>query len=209
MFRMVLVLLAVAVLAGCGPRTKISSFVDPAYRGDGRHFSSVAVFASGVGLEEQQIIEDSVVAAFAAHEIRALRGMDVIPPTRSYSDEEWADLVRATGVEALLFFAVGGKDTTETYIPPTYYPGSTTGTATTYGSTTYIDIQQQPGYTTGGYSVSKPFAAYSASIISVADGSKAWQADATAGGNSFHSFNDLSKQVAKETVEQLVADGLF
>ncbi len=209
MYRLAVFFLAAALLAGCVPRTEMTSFVDPAFRGAGPSFSSVVVFAAGIGLEERQIIEDSVVEAFAVHKVRALRGVDVIPPTRDYTDAEWAGQVLAAGVEAVLFIGVGGKDVTETYVPPTYYPGSTYGTATTYGNTTYVDIYQSPGYTVGGYSISKPFAAYAASVISVADGLKAWQADAKAGGNAFHSFNDLSEQVARDTVEQLVADGLF
>jgi len=199
---------ALLFLIGCAPRTDMTSFVDPAYR-SGRNFSSVVVFAVGVGLEEKQIVETAVVEQFSAYKVRAFRGIDVIPPTREVTNQQWADKIVSSGVDTVLIISAGGKDVTETYVPPTYFPGTTTGTAQTFGNTTYLNVYQSPGYTTGGYTISKPFAVYSATLIDVASGQTVWKADATSRGNAFATYNDLGLSVANETVAKLIADSLF
>jgi hypothetical protein len=51
---LVMLLLAVALAACASADTEMTSFVDPSYRGE-QQFSSVAVFALGVGLEELKV----------------------------------------------------------------------------------------------------------------------------------------------------------
>ena len=64
MLRLCLAFASATLLLACVARTSVTSFVDPAYR-QARSFSSVAIFASGVGLEERQTIEDTVAQRFA------------------------------------------------------------------------------------------------------------------------------------------------
>ena len=189
----------VAVLLGCVARTDMTSFVDPAYR-DGRNYSSVVIFAYGVPLEEQQVIEGAVVERFQLREVRALRGVDVVPPTRQVPIEEWGPYVEKSNVETVLIITAGGKDTSQTYVPPT----STYGMAQTVGNTTYLNMYQTPGYT-----ISKPHAAYSAALIDQQNLQVVWMADATSRGNAFATFSDLGRSVAQEIVDRLVDDKLF
>ena len=208
MLRKCLVLVGATMLLACTARTSITSFVDPAYR-QPHTSSSVAVFAMGVGLEERETIEDTVAQRFADHGVRAIRGVDVVPPTRQVTDEEWTHEVVASGVDTVLIISKTGQGVSQAYIPQTYYPGATYGTARTLGNTTYFDLNQSPGYTTGGHTISKPRATYSAVLFNVQDGQPMWKADAKSRGNAFADFNDLGRSVADETVDKLIDDRLF
>jgi hypothetical protein len=208
MYRRCLVLASAALLLACVARTNVTSFVDPAYR-ETHTFLSVAVFALGVGLEERQTIEGTVAQRFAEHGIRALRGIDLVPPTRQVTEEEWSRAVVASAADTLLLIAKVGQDVSHVYVPPTYYPGTTSGTAQTFGNTTSFNFTQSPGYTTGGYTISKPLATYTAVLLNVQDGQPVWKADAHSRGNAFANYNDLGRSLADETVKKLIADQLF
>jgi hypothetical protein len=208
MVRISVLATATVMLLACAPRTSMTSFVDPAYR-QAPSFSSVAVFAPDAGLDERVTIETAAADAFTSHQVRAVRGIDLIPPTRQITKEEWANQVIGSGVDTVLFIAKGGQGTSQAYVPQTYYPGATTGTAQTLGNRTVYNFHQSPGFTTGGFMVSKPHAAYSAILINLQDGQQIWAADATSRSNAFASFDDLDQSVAKEAVAQLIADRLF
>jgi hypothetical protein len=199
---------ATIMLLACVARTSVTSFVDPAYR-DTQTFSSVAVFALGVGLEERQIIEGTVAQRLADHGVRAVRGIDLVPPTRQVTEEEWSHEILASGADTLLLIAKVGQDVTHVYVPPTYHPGTISGTAQTFGNTTSMHLTQSPGYTTGGYTLSKPLATYTAVLLNVESGQAMWKADANSRGNVFADYNDLDRSLAEETAQKLIADHLF
>ena len=205
MLRTYLVLIGASVLAACTARTSVTSFIDPAYR-QTQTFSSVAVFAVGVDLEEQQTIEDTVAQRFAEHNVRAIRGIDLVPPTRRVTKEEWTQDILASGADTVLIISKTGQGVSHAYVPQTYYPGSTSGTAQTLGGTTFFNFSQSPGYTTGGHTISKPRATYTAVLLNVHDGQPMWKADAKSRGNAFADFNDLGRSLAEETVDKLIDD---
>lgn len=202
-------------VAACA-RTEMTSYVDPSYR-SGTKFSSVIVVGVNMSLEEKQVAENAAAGAFRQHGAMALRGVDVIPPTRNYTDEQISQLLIETGAESILILGAGARDIAQSYVPPTYVPGSTYGTATTtgnyYGNTysgrTTFNVYQTPGYTVGGYTVSKPVATYSAALLDMRNGSVVWQADASSKGNAFADYGDLATSMAQEAVKQLAAEGLF
>lgn len=208
--------LVVGLVATSCASTEMSTYVDPAYR-SGSRFASVIILGTGMALDERQMVEEVAVRAFQSHGVLALRGTEVLPPTRQYTDKEVVNAIVRTGVETVLVLGAGAKDVSETYVPPSYHPGTTYGTANTYGSTygntysgtTTFNVYQTPGYTTGGYTLSKPRANYSAILLEVKSGNAVWKADAFSRGNAFASFDDLAVSVAEESVKQLLDDGLF
>jgi hypothetical protein len=199
---------ATTMLFACVARTNVTSFVDPAYR-QADSFSSVAVFALGVGLEERQTIEGTVVQRFAGHDVRAVRGIDLVPPTRQVTSEEWTHEVLASGADTVLIITKVGEGVKHAYIPQSYYPGATSGTARTVGDTTFFNFNQSPGYTMGGHTISKPRATYTALLHNLQDGQPIWKADANSRGNAFADSSDLGRSLAEETVDKLFADQLF
>lgn len=184
-------LLLVLVLGACVvARTEVTSFKDPAYS-EKPQFSSVIVFTTGMALDEKTAVETAAVQAFSDRGARALRGMDVVPPTRQLGDAELIETVLATGVQTVLVVSAGGKGHEETYVPPALYVGQTFSTIT------------------GGYPISKPKAGYSAILIDTSTGSAVWQADALSRGKAFAEFSDLARSMAEKAVAKLYEDGVF
>jgi hypothetical protein len=194
------------LLVGC-TRTHVTSFTDPQYQGSS--FGSVIILGDNMGLDERQTVENTARKLFQAKGITSLRALDIIPPTRTYSKDEFNRAIRATGVQTILVIALTGKDTSETYIPSTYIPGSTYGTVSTLGNTSYISIYQNPGYTVGGYSVSKPHSAYAIALYDVNTDAMIWKADARSAGGATTRWKKLAKAVTLKAVKKLLRDGLF
>lgn len=203
-----LILLVVLIVTGCTARTEVSSFTDPEFRGQPR-LGSVAVYANGLPLDERQAVENKLAEGLSKRGVRVIRGIDLTPPTRQLSDEEWASAVIASGVQSVLFVTAVDKGVSSTYVPKTYHPGTTTATVNQFGNTAIVNVQQSPGYTTGGYTVKKPNAQYSGSLIHVSSGRQIWQSSASSRGNAFANFRDLGESMASTTIEKLIKDGLF
>ncbi len=201
-----LILVVTLLIVSCA-RTDVHSFKDPKFAT--HQFQSIVVYAPSMGLQEREVVESTAVAALTSKGIPAIRSMEIVPPTRNLSVNEAAVEIMATGYEAVLFFFETGKGTTETYVPPTYYPGSSTSTVNVVGNTAYVNTQTNPGYTTGGYSISKPVSAYSAALLHTRTGEVAWQADLSARGSAFDDYENLAKSSARSAVADLSRKGLL
>lgn len=207
MHRIIAIFLLLA-LAACKTSTELASFTDPKYR-HGPSYRSAVVYAFGFPLNERRLLEDTLVAELTKTGVRGVRGIDITPPTREHSDEEFGDAIRAAGVDSVIMIAVTDKVVRESYTPPTYVPGAVTGYTSTFGNTTYLNVQQSPGYYTGGGTVRKPKATYKGEVIDVATGDIVWQSDATSRGNAFAKFDDLAVDVAQTTVAKLSKDRII
>jgi hypothetical protein len=119
--------------------------------------------------------------------------------------EQIADEVVRLRIDAVLMLVQGQQYTDESYQPPTYHPGTTYGTISN-GS---VYLQTTPGYTTGGYSVSKPRMQFGAVLLDSDGFQEAWQADGLSRGGGAVSFSQLTISASNETIRQLVADGLL
>lgn len=202
-----LLLLSVLV-AACTARTEISSYTDPAAASRSK-IGSMIVVGVGVPLDERQALEAAGIEALNERGVSGITGSSVLPPTRQMSDEEVVEALVASGAEALLLVGALERGKTEAYIPQTYHPGQTSGTAQTFGNTTYFNMSQSPGYTTGGYSVSKPTARHSALLIDITSGQSLWAAEGSSRGNAFADYTDLGSSMASEAVAALARDGLI
>ena len=106
--------LAVAV-AGC-VRTTTDSYTDPAYTLNAG-YQTIVVIAKGMGLHETMQAEDALAAALTKKRLTALRGIDVIPPTRKFSAAGRLEAIRNSGADAILVITTTEKSTRE-YITP-------------------------------------------------------------------------------------------
>lgn len=195
------------ILAGCA-QTKMTSFTDPS-RKDAPKYLAAMVMGAGMGLEERQIAESEVVKDFAKYGKKAIRSVDVVPPTGTFSTAEQLDRIKNAEVDSVLIIALAGRDEVAQYIPPTYVPGQTTTTVNVIGNTAYATSNTTPGYTIGGGVVKKPRANYTVALYDAKSGQRVWIAEAASRGNAFASFNDLTVSASGEAVEKLFSDGLF
>lgn len=203
-FITVLILIAAT---GC-VRTNLTSYSDPSLS-SGYRLGKVMVFAGELPLDERAAVETKFVEQFASEKVQAVRGMDVLPPTRQFTQEEVGQVVQREGVDSVLMMVGYSKSTSSTYVPPTYYPGNTTGTVQYFGNTAYIQTYTQPGYTTGGYSIRKPVYAYKLNLHDARTGQIVWTASADARGSAFADAETFGYSTAATTITKLTEDGLL
>jgi hypothetical protein len=179
-----------------------------------------------MGLQETEAVESGAAGALGKIGVQAFRGVDVLPPTRTFSGDEAAKALNATGAQAGLFIAAADKGVTTSYVPPKYTsPGPITGTATTVGDLTVLNLYQAPGTYSPGYTVQNPNARYEAVLIDVKTGKTMWQAEITgqedsvtvtglaalvaAASSQGSSYDALARELAASAVARLEKDGLL
>ena len=207
MRKVLLLVLAVLFVSGC-VRTTVSSFTDPKFAGRSS-FNSVMVLGGEANLEQRKLSEAALYEALGTKGVRVEKSLSWLPPTRNYTPEQMAAEIKRSGVATLLIVTASSKDVTESYVPPTYVPGQTYGTVNVIGNTAYMNTYTTPGYTYGGYTISKPQGTYRATLLSVATGETIWQADLSSRGNAFSTFEDLAISASKKTAAKLIEDGIF
>lgn len=195
------------LVTGACVRSDISSYTDPAFR-QSSAVSSMVVFGFGMSLEERGVVESAAVARLEAAGLRGIRGIDIAPPTRQLDDAQLVRAILNTGADSVLVIEPTGKGTTSTYVPPTYHPGSVYGTATTTGNFTTLNLYQTPGYTSGGYSISKPHASYAAVLFEADTGAQLWQASIQSRGSAFDDYRSVAEGMAGDVIDELTGSGL-
>ena len=86
-------------------------------------------------------------------------------------------LLQKTGADSLLTIHITGKDSVETYIPPTFHPGQTTAQVNQFGNMAYVTTQTSPGFTTGGYSVTSLVMSTLSSLVDLRNGREIWRGE--------------------------------
>lgn len=202
-------LLCLLILTACGPITHLNGIVDPNYKG---RFQTKKVVIGGVGMSisEQKELEDTFEKSLVKYNVQILRGLELFPPTRKYSYDEKEKIITNKGADALLIVSVDNRAISQTYIPPTYHPGTSTSTISGFGNFATIKTETTPGYVSGGYNISKPAISVSVSLIhNTKNKETIWLAKGYSDGNAFASFSNLIVSVAEKTVEKLAKEGLI
>lgn len=201
-------LLLTVLLAGC-VTTKTTGFVDPAYQSKGYQVSNVVVRAKGATMEEALAAEEKFAEKFSAHGVKVTKFIDLAPPTRKYTVEQEAKLLKKSGAESVFTVYVAGRDSVQSYVPPTYHAGRTTSTVNMIGTMPYVTTHTTPGYTTGGYSISKPVMATFSSLVDLRNGNNIWQAEGQSSGYGSSSYLDLLLSAGDDAIADMAEKGLF
>lgn len=172
--RKALLLTFCLALASCAS-TDMAGFVDPQYKN--YHASQVVVRVKGAKLDETLQAEQEFLELLKSHNIKATKFTDIIPPTRHYLPSQEMALLQKTGADSLLTIHITGKDSVETYIPPTFHPGQTTAQVNQFGNMAYVTTQTSPGFTTGGYSVTSLVMSTLSSLVDLRNGREIWRGE--------------------------------
>ena len=195
---------AFSILSGCAS-TNITSFTDPDYRAT--HFSRILVVANVADLEWRNRIESRLVQELTKQGAFAIKGIELFPPTRDLDDEEKINRLLHNRIDSYITIDVGETGTQEVYIPQTSSTTKTTGSVNVTGSSaTYREKSRTT--TSGGYTVSKPWAKFTTKLFDVSSGVNAWVATAFTGGNAYANFNTVVNSFCDKIVQQLLRDGL-
>lgn len=194
-----LILLALALFGGCAS-TKSTSVRDPAFQG--RQFRRLVVVATFTDLEKKATAESEFVTDLQGQGVESMSGMQVMPPTRSYSNEEISALLARVGADGVLLVTLTEATTVSTYVP-----GSTTTTGSGYVTGNTVNwnatTQQNPGYF-----INKPRVRFEVRLIDAATGNTAWMSTSLTRGNAFAGWQTLMGSLASDTVGKMAADGV-
>ncbi len=194
-----------AVLAGCAS-TDMTGFVDPQYKN--YHASHVVVRVKGAKLDNMFKAEQAFAKQLTAHHIKVTKFTDVIPPTRSHPSSQETYLLRKTGADSLLTIQITGKDSVETYIPPTFHPGQTTTQINQIGNMAYATTYTSPGYTTGGYAVSSSVLNTISTLVDLKNGREIWRGEGSSSGDEISSIN-LLLSAGEAAIDDLSAKAII
>jgi hypothetical protein len=188
---------------GCA-HTKITSFVDPDFRD--RTYKRILVSVAYDDLEQRQKAETRFVQEFEDTKAECIPSMQILLPTRRYSDSEMFGLLEENGIDAILLVAQ-----TDYYEDLQYIPESST---TTLSANTYYYASYARTYgsahttTTGGYYVRKPRWRHELTLYDSDTKRIAWIGTSLTRGNAPARFKHLVRALAHEAVEALIEDGL-
>ena len=194
-YRAYILLAFTALLMGCAT-TQMSTYKDPKYTE--KSYTSFLVMSNFSDLENKAYFESKMKEELASLGLSAQRGIDIILPTREYSDAQFAQAVKASGAQALLSVTLTNAYSTSTYVPPTY---NTTGNAYASGNTANWNSTT---YQSGGYNVNKPVEEYEISIIDLTTLEKVMISTSKTKGNAFAKGKDLSNSLVRKIVDELI-----
>lgn len=162
-------LLAIASLplAGC-VSTKITSMVDPMY--DGTKFGTILVMSLHENSGLASRFESEMVEQLDDIGVKAFRNREVLPPLRTYTDEEKLAQYKKYGIDAVLIIAPQGANTS-TVTVPTY-----SQSRAAYGGRSAVAETITVG---GDKREVVNDVSTQARLINIANGSAVWQGDAT------------------------------
>ena len=202
MNKIILLLLSISLflLTAC-VRTNLDSINDAA---NTKTISRTLVVAYGMDIGERKDVENSLVESLIEKDVNAFSSINIFPPLRDYSDEEFSEKINSLLIDSILFFEVTGKSVSTAYLPPQYHAGTSHSTVNVVGNTAHVTTTQNPSYTTGGGTIEKPVGSYSMRVNLLPDNNTIWMANGDSEGSAFHSYSSVSVEVAKEVVNMLV-----
>lgn len=190
--------LVVMSIGGCAS-TRMTSKVDPVVVE--RPFRKILVHASFNDLEAREVAEDKLCAEMQNVSVcECAKSVQLFFPGRQYSAEEAAEILLNAGIDGVLILQPTGSGTNSHYVPPT---SRTTSSARVSGNSIFGSSTTT---TSGGYSVSKPWETYEASLYFVDSGDVVWYATAKASGNRYADAHDLIRSASAKAVEKLLGD---
>jgi len=201
-----LCLLAPVSLAACGPTTRTTgaSFTDPAYRG--QSFSSLVVEADKSGLQERQAIENGTVQALMKAGVRARTSLEILPPTRNYSDGAVRQAIGQTGAQGVVEIIPANKQIHQEYYPPTYHAGIAHGR---YGTGFGGGMAFGPGFYDPGFVVNEPRVTYNVTLYAFPGYRKVWTGEFRTDGAGGMDYGDVGGHFGAALVQRLQQDGVI
>jgi hypothetical protein len=135
--------------------------------------------------------------------VEVFTGIDLLPPTRTYSEDEINEKLRTNGIEAILIASLKDFWESEYYVPQSRI---SSGSASVVGNViTYSNRET----TVGGYAVSKPRVTFECRLIDAKTGRCAWLASTLTKGNALAGFSTLANSLAYSIASKLWSDGIL
>jgi len=204
-FYLLPILLAIAC-GSMGVRTDAHSFKDPVC--GTKNIRKILVYANVKDMQYRDVIESKIVNYFVKwnYNCVAVRSIDIVMPTRTYSTQELQKLFKENSIDAILTFTVTNLGYTQHQMTIDQ-PYQTYGNVYKGGSNYYYYNSQ----TYGGpqtYNFSKPYLDATADLFDPDTGNKLWTVALNSYGNAFANIDDALNDAMKTLVLKLEKDGV-
>ena len=136
--RQLLLAIILATTAGCAS-TKMTSYSDPSFKG--AKYSNFVVHTPNADLESQSLISSGVCEALVSAGARCTSALEIFPPTRHYSNDDKAEVLRSLGVDGYLLIALGGGSFSSQHLGSQSF-----GTTSVYGNSAATNISSVSAY---------------------------------------------------------------
>lgn len=197
--------------------TNTESFTDPDYK-DFRP-QRVLVIVVNADNDARASIEARIIERLAEYRVVGLKEREIFPPTREWTSDSRAAILKANGIDSSLMVAVGESSAsirnigTQTFAT-TNISGTVDATSARTGPNTVntsgtVRGTAQTNATSYNLVAASSKADFSAALIDVSNGRTAWYAEITtkAQGTLFVGGKGDSKGAVKGIIEGLVDDG--
>lgn len=181
--------------------TRVRSQVDPEAKA--KKFEHVMVVGEFGDIGSRQDAEVACINALRRGSHTATTSTSLFFPGRTYSEIETQRILDQAGIDAVLILSPVEAGTSSTWIPQTQ---TTRAVATVQGNSV---SGTSTTTTSGGYSVSKPWARFHASLFDRSVGRAVWIASFDTGGNAFADHADLLSSMAKKAGAALSGQGIL
>jgi hypothetical protein len=158
---------------------------------DIRNYRTLLVSAPFQNLEERKVAEDALVEEFSKLNLVVLRAIDIIPPVKEYSNEEFKTIFAEKNIDGVLIVQL-----TDAYTKTTYQSRS----QTTYNPYTGINTQ------TNTNAINKPRREYAVNIYDSKTSETVWMSTSVTKGNAFADEGTLLKSLAYEIASTFKKD---
>jgi regulator of sigma D len=188
--------------------TNTESFTDPDYK-DFRP-KKVVVMVLDASNETRSVIEDRLIDKLADYGVVAIKERALFPPTRVWTPEARAAILKANSVDSSLIVAAGSSSASIMNVgTQTYATTNVSGTVNTTGNQSNVYGTATTNATSYNLTAAHSVADFSAVLVDVSNGRTAWYADITtkAHGMAFVSGKGDAKGAAKGVIEGLANDG--
>lgn len=183
---------------GCAS-TNLSSMTKPEVAK--RPYDRILVVFPLQDLELRRIAENEVLNKVRSRN-SFMRSYELFFPGRQYEEQEILDILMQHNIQAVLMIGLSDSGTSSTYVPQ--LSSSTRCTAWTASQ----GCVAASTYTSGGYTLDKPWANFTATLFDLEKQEVVWYATAKTGGNAFADNADLVRSMARKTRDTLLEDGL-
>lgn len=180
--------------------TNMTSVKDPEFRN--KTYSRFLIMSTFSDLRYKKELENSFMRSLQLKNITASTGLELLPPTRTYSDEEIQKILKSYGIDGILIVALQDYWESQYYIPKST---RIQGSASIVGNTITYSQQKQ---NFGGFNYSKPRVVFETRLIDSETGRVAWKSSSLTRGNAFAHFSTLANSLARETVASLADNGM-
>lgn len=200
--------LAVTLLIEGCISTNFSSVTDPAYRG--RKLDRILIIGQHPQIDVVKGIEQSFEEAFSLTDVVTYRAVNLMPPIRTYTDEEFFSIIDRYHIDAFLVVSILGEGYQTGTVTYRTRPGTSVTQGTITETSTGYDYSAKTTHTpprSESIGVSKPRAEFSSVMYHAGDGNAVWRATSQSGGGAFLKISNLISHHAQEVKDQMVKEG--